>query len=634
MATTSRHPDSDEIRRHAGSFPGRLIAITATGPIYEVPTTYNVIPTSCALAVLQELAARTLDRDASVVSSAAQRVHGGEALGAWQIRTLSYACSLSASPAHARLGFLREVIEYVRRERNAEGLEAVLASAINGAWPWVPQSELGPTLELAHSMIKQSVFVDKVGCLIVDPNTRSIQLLNSERLKAHDPNEWFKWRYSPDEWRLGLAKTPGGAAASWIGNVANSLGFDGEQNDGSNPFEAGTWAVGTPAPGKGPIGIGRLPGGLGVPAGTGPGGLVGRDDAGSTNPFGAGSPFFGGAGVSGEVPGFGARGTGRNAPGQRRGGPLGSGGPWVGMNGLSPGGIGGGMGGSVGNSIPGSFGGGAGPLGTVGESSNPMIGPYGAIGPGQAGGPTGFGAQLGPGGAELSGSDVERWFAVNMIGAGFITVVVGGVAAGTGAGIPAGAALGGIGAAEIAIGGLLLTDANRRDDREIHEKERAEDKAEKEAEKAAKKDKSDEKKGEKKEEKKDEKKEDKAINVHELPNAGSKKGDKYADPHGKGGSLPADDGTGGGRPNTMPDRDGVGGGRPEMLPDHDDIGGGRPNALPDFEGFGGGNPNTIWDEYGGGVTPTTTGILASGVTFEGQGLRAVVFQVAGDTFRY
>ncbi|MES2128709.1 MAG: hypothetical protein V4463_15675 [Pseudomonadota bacterium] len=546
----------------------RLRAISASGPIYQLAGTYNVVPVSCALAVLQELAARALNKNARVVSSAAARVHGEDAYTQWKWRTIYCGCSLSRLAAQERLAFLAQVLEYVRRERNADGIEPVLAAAINAAWPLIPQQELASILALAHSAIQRANFSDHVYCPVVDPGSKTIHFLSPGELKAHTPGEWLAWRrLDPKAWQLWITKSPAGS------ELIGSPGAPGAgQADGSNPFSTGGWAAGTPAPG-GKGSVLDVSGGNGMPATTGPGGVLGRDDAGSSDPFGAGGVFADGLRPNGH-----SAGLGNNGAGKQTGGVFGSDGS---LNGHLPAGIGEGM-----PDIPAALGGAASPGAAV-------SGPFGSFDPRQAGGLTGSGAAMGAGGSDSWVSDLEWWYGASL-------VVRGAVAVGVGGGV--GAA---IGAAAIGVGGIMISDANNREARELHEKERAEDKQAKAGEGA----KPEGKKDDRKEDKQDGKKGDKGTDVNDLPNApqsGSKSGDVYPDPHGQGTQLPVGDGEGGGRPNTLPDRD----------------------------GGGGGNPLTMWDESGGGVTPTTVSALVAGPILTGPGLRASVLQIGRNVFRY
>ena len=69
------------------------------------------------------------------------------------------------------------------------------------------------------------------------------------------------------------------------------------------------------------------------------------------------------------------------------------------------------------------------------------------------------------------------------------------------------------------------------------------------------------------------------------------KGSLYPDPGGGGG---------GGDPTQLRDYDDSGGGNPTMRWE-----GGNQTYVPDYDGSGGGDPTTLWDENGGGGDPTT-----------------------------
>jgi hypothetical protein len=94
---------------------GRLVAVTATGPIYGTKAEFIVVPVSVGLALAQELAARAINPKARVVSSLASRVGGDMAMSAWASTCVFASAGLICASPRARLIFLNQVLSYVRR---------------------------------------------------------------------------------------------------------------------------------------------------------------------------------------------------------------------------------------------------------------------------------------------------------------------------------------------------------------------------------------------------------------------------------------------------------------------------------------------------------------------------------------
>ena len=150
-STVTDHRDTASKR----AAPGKLIAITASGPIYASPATFTMIPLSSAMALYGELAARVLDPKAKVVSSLPARLGGETAYKAWVQQTSTFAASITRLSPAQRVATLQEVLHYVRH-RGVDGNETVLAAAINGAWPYLSQETLEWTLHYAKSAIARS----------------------------------------------------------------------------------------------------------------------------------------------------------------------------------------------------------------------------------------------------------------------------------------------------------------------------------------------------------------------------------------------------------------------------------------------------------------------------------------------
>lgn len=162
---------------HVRPFPGRLVAITATGPIYEAPARYTVLPLSSVLALHQELAARALDSRAPVVSSLARRVHGSTAYATWSEQTLACSIALAQVAPSVRLAILHQVLIYIRETGYADGIEPIVTAAIDSSWPWLLPDTLERVLRFTQSTLARTTFTDKVTTAVVDANTRTFNIL-------------------------------------------------------------------------------------------------------------------------------------------------------------------------------------------------------------------------------------------------------------------------------------------------------------------------------------------------------------------------------------------------------------------------------------------------------------------------
>src|SRR4051812_40315566 len=123
-ASSSKSTTNSAVRpsKTTGANTTRLIAVTATGPIYAGSLPGVRIPLSSFLALLQELAARAVDTDAAVVSSLAQRLHGTDAHETWNYLGAGFGMRLSEAPPTQRVRVLWEVLAYVRRNGQVDGV--------------------------------------------------------------------------------------------------------------------------------------------------------------------------------------------------------------------------------------------------------------------------------------------------------------------------------------------------------------------------------------------------------------------------------------------------------------------------------------------------------------------------------
>ncbi len=159
---------------------GRLLAMTAAGPVYRIDAPAAVVPVSVGLALLQELALRTVHPRAKVSSTRARRVAGDEARRHWLFVSGCAAGSLAALSPAARLHFLGEVLAYVRRQGNACGIEPVLCTALNAAWPSMPPSAVSRILPIATRYLRMSDFARKIEIPVFDWRGHSIVRLSCQ----------------------------------------------------------------------------------------------------------------------------------------------------------------------------------------------------------------------------------------------------------------------------------------------------------------------------------------------------------------------------------------------------------------------------------------------------------------------
>jgi hypothetical protein len=529
----SRHKPADHEARTGLdrlALPGRLVAITATGPVYRASVDLAVVPVSVGLAFTQELAKRALNPQARVASSLANRVGGDTAREAWASTCgLSSAALVGASP-RARLQFLDQVLGYVRRVKSVNGIEPILGAAVNAAWPWINPVTLARVLNLTSKHLRQSEFAATNAVPILDPNTRTFTLFAPGSLAKVDPDQWLDWRVV-DRIGFGVPGAPGTGRGSDRNDPEGLLGRRGPD-------------------------LGRLPG----PDGR-PGDSMGGDDFG-----GVVGDLLGPRGPNlGNLPGA----DGRPGSRDRRDDDLnGAVEGLLGSRRPSLAGLEGPDGRRRGDRGGNEFGG---LLGDLLGPQGPDLGNLGG-----SGGPYGHGSGLAPGGAADPREDMKSTGATaKTFGMGLVAVGAGLVGAGLAGG---GVGPGGVGVIAVATG-FIFFKAGAAIEREAAEGTPAPATGEKprgdgtvptvDVHKLP---------------------NAPAVDVHKLPDAkGPKPGepkhtDLYPDPDGTGGGhptqLPDSDGSGGGNPTTLWDENG-GGGNPTTLWDENG-GGGNPTTTAEF----------------------------------------------------
>jgi hypothetical protein len=556
----------------------RLVAVTATGPIYLETADIAVLSIPVALALIQELALKTLDPRARVSSSLAKRVRGDDARQAWARTCGSAVAKLPNLSPTSRLKYLDDVMRYVRRQKNANGIEPVLCAAINAAWPWMRSAALARVLAVANRYLHTSAYAKKVSIPVFDCNTRTVTIFDPGSLEQIDPDDWidpriFRVPVANPSGRGGAGRDPGMGGLTGVGVPGGQMGIDLSGYGGPN------------------LGGGRDPG-MGGLTGVGvPGGQMGIDLSGYGGPNvgGGRDPSMGGLSGPG-VPGV-------NGPDMSSvGGPNLSGGGDPGFGGLSG-------------------------LGVPGHSLD-LSNIRGS------GGPFGFGSQLGSGG-EFTPEDADQNAAKDMKAFGLGFMAVGGAAIVGGSLAPAGGQyVATAGAAVVIIGiGMFVTGA-------VIDYAITKDKPATPSSPAPASDKPAPQPAPQDDTAIGIRVARPPATPAPPPTGGTpapspspapnepkpgdpKPSDLYPDPDG-----------GGGGPTRLPDQ--AGGGRTTSMWDEGGHGG-NPKTIWDENG-GGGNPTTIWDENGHGGNPTTRPKFDRSVVADGRGLLATIAQVGPNVF--
>jgi hypothetical protein len=578
------------------NLPGRLVAATATGPIYQTEAKVAVVPVTVALALIQELAANAMNPKANVVSSMARRVAGDSALATWAHTCGFLSSQLVAAAPRTRLMFLDTVLTYVGRQGNANGIEPILGAAVNAAWPSLESDAAAQIVTTATNYLNKSEFAHGTAIPIFDPNTRTVAAFAPGGLTKLDTAVWLNRRALLRAPLLNLnhGTNLGPGAMSGVGvpsGQAGSINLSGLGSAaGAGATDdlglSGLSGVGVPSGQAGSINLS----GLGSAAGAGA-----TDDLGLSGLSGVGVP-------SGQAGSINLSGLG-SAAGAGATDDLG----------LSGVGVPSGQAGSINLSGLGSAAG-AGATDDLGLSGVGVPGGLGALaglngisGLGSAGGPFGFGASLGAEGA-ADGWDKAGKVGHDMMafGAGLMTAGAAVAAAGAtltaatgGTGAPAGGPMivtglvmvgGGVVIAGVGLAVSVAADIKPGSDSNPSPGPAPD------------------------------------AGTGPAPDSGTAPGpapDSGTGPAPDAGTGPAPDSGTAPAPEQPRDTD--------LYPDPDGGGNGHPDSIWDENG-GGGNPTTIWDENGGGGNPTTAAKFVTATTTVGAGLLASYIQIGQGTF--
>ena len=196
--SSNGHETQDRDRR-----PGRLVAVSATGPIYHGLVDVTLVRVPVGLAFAQELAARAINPDARVVSSLANRVEGDAAMTAWSRTCMFMSTALVGASPPIRLQFLNEVMTYVRRQGDVNGIEPILGAVVNAAWPWMSHEAMERVLAVTSKYMRASEFAAANAVSVVDPNTGTFTVFAPGALAHLDLSEWLDWR-ALNEYEIGV----------------------------------------------------------------------------------------------------------------------------------------------------------------------------------------------------------------------------------------------------------------------------------------------------------------------------------------------------------------------------------------------------------------------------------------------
>ncbi|MEX3992709.1 hypothetical protein AB4Y35_18285 [Paraburkholderia sp. EG286A] len=235
--------------------PGRLLGVTATGPVYRGLREYTLAPVAGIFATLQELAQRIDRDDAVVTSSIAKRVAGKDAYQAWLTLSVSCAAQLAQLSPRGRIKFLSLVIAFIRMTKRSAGLETIYTGAINATWPWLSASTCNSVLALAEGWNSKSEVAQRHPVAVVDVNRRTAGIYGAGKLAQLDLADW---RASQSLQQDGLLPGNTGGLCDALGEAMKSpLERAIDQFFGSD--SSGRDSAGSLMPGKDTSGV---PGGL------------------------------------------------------------------------------------------------------------------------------------------------------------------------------------------------------------------------------------------------------------------------------------------------------------------------------------------------------------------------------------
>jgi hypothetical protein len=153
---------------------GKLAGYTICGPLYAQPATMLIAPIPVALRNLQELALKTMDPNAQVYGSQARRASPRTAHWLWIMQACGVMASINACTPRGRLRWITTVLRYARTQKSTDGIEPILATALNAVWARVPPDTALYLFEMTNREMRRSNFAKSRSIPVLDPETFTI----------------------------------------------------------------------------------------------------------------------------------------------------------------------------------------------------------------------------------------------------------------------------------------------------------------------------------------------------------------------------------------------------------------------------------------------------------------------------
>ena len=152
------HSRAHEILRMAS---GRVIGYTTSGPLYLQSATLVILPISVALKNIQELAMKAAGEDQTFYGSQARRAKALTAHWLWLHEIGLLSASIQMSSPVAQLRFLSSTLKFSRSQKRTDGIEPILADALDGAWEWLRPESASYLANVVKEELRRSEFAKK-----------------------------------------------------------------------------------------------------------------------------------------------------------------------------------------------------------------------------------------------------------------------------------------------------------------------------------------------------------------------------------------------------------------------------------------------------------------------------------------
>jgi hypothetical protein len=272
---------------------GRVAGYTVAGPIFLQPATLVIAPIPVALKNLQELALKATDPSVKVYGSQARRAAPRTAHWLWIMQACATMASINACAPAARLRWLKTALRYAREQKTTDGLEPVLATALNAVWAMLQPETARYLFEVTSREVQRSNFAKNHSIPVLDPDTLTIA--------TYRPGEVYEVDSSNALIENIVNQLPPGAGPPPGDPPSGRGGFDPSGRGGFDPTGRGgfdpTGRGGFDPTGRGgfdPSGRGGFdPSGRGGFDPTGRGGFVEGGDSVGFPGMGVGGPYSG-----------------------------------------------------------------------------------------------------------------------------------------------------------------------------------------------------------------------------------------------------------------------------------------------------------------------------------------------------